>query len=168
MFRSLVSGSMPCICVFCAIISESQVFTGVWVVVQFQLFTALVFDDHYNGVPGAFALCSRAKAEDLASCMAALAAKCKSGQADWAPSSFIVDDCDAEIKAIRHVYIHLAGLPIMLHEMACSVLICTLQCAGLTVIMRVEFFHSDTLCVSGFEAIICCFTLWLSKYVHPF
>ena len=69
--------------------------------VQFQLFTALVFDEYYNGLPGAFALCSRATAEDIASWMKAIAAKCSALQSSWSPSSFIVDDCDAEIKAIR-------------------------------------------------------------------
>ena len=70
--------------------------------VQFQLFTALVFDEYYNGIPAAFALCSRATAEDIASWMEAIAARCRVAQGNWAPSSFIVDDCDAEIKAIRY------------------------------------------------------------------
>ena len=70
---------------------------------QFQLFTALIFDEWYNGVPGAFAICSRATAEDLAFWMHAIHARCQGVTACWTPNAFIVDDCDAEIKAIKYV-----------------------------------------------------------------
>lgn len=72
-----------------------------YVLMQFQLFTALVFDDWFNGIPGAFALCSRATAEDLAIWMQALHDKCRAAKASWRPNAFIVDDCDTEMKAIR-------------------------------------------------------------------
>lgn len=86
---------------------------------QYQLFTALVFDEWFNGVPGAFALCSRATADDIARWMQAINDRCKGMQADWQPSSYIVDDCDAEMKAIRY-----AAVLCMLHK-------CCRHCAKL-------------------------------------
>ena len=63
----------------------------------------MVFDQHGNGVPVAWIL-TGAKGErkeymllwmdSLKDCMV-------SASPSWAPASFIVDDCDAEIGAIR-------------------------------------------------------------------
>lgn len=57
-------------------------------------------DDHGNGVPGAWVLMPGERATLFARWLRVL--KDRMGP-DWRPSCFVVDDCDAEINAIKCV-----------------------------------------------------------------
>ena len=66
----------------------------------FPLFTVLVVDGHWHGVPVAWDLASGQTTEDIVLMLSSLKASCPG----WQPKVFIVDDCRAEINAIREVF----------------------------------------------------------------
>jgi len=68
---------------------------------QFQFYTLMVFDDHKNGVPGAWVISSSGTQVDVAKWLTALKERMLKADATWAPSCFLVDDARAEINAIR-------------------------------------------------------------------
>lgn len=76
--------------------------TSFCVVLQHQLVTMLVFDDHYNGLPVGWGVVESGKAEEIARLLRALRDKAREVQPDWCPTGVLVDDSDAEIKAIRY------------------------------------------------------------------
>lgn len=69
-----------------------------YVDLQFPLATALVLDEHYEGVPAAWGILQGERSSIFVRWLGALK-ECMAP--DWRPSCFIVDDCDAEINAIR-------------------------------------------------------------------
>ena len=73
-------------------------------VLQFPLYTLMVFDDWFNGVPVAYIITSSSKQPDLKPWMKALAAKLASMQPGWAPNAFITDCAQAEIGGLQSVW----------------------------------------------------------------
>ena len=71
---------------------------------QFPLYTLMVFDDWLNGVPVAYIITSCSKQPDLEPWMKALANKMVSVQADWMPNAFITDCAQAEIGGLQCVW----------------------------------------------------------------
>lgn len=71
----------------------------VWL--QFPLYTLMVFDDWYNGIPVAYIITSSCKQDNLQPWMRALNDHIRTFQADWRPNAFIVDDARAEINSLR-------------------------------------------------------------------
>jgi hypothetical protein len=69
---------------------------------QFQFTTLMVVDDYHRGIPIAFFIHS-AESEDAAFRPALERFKevMLAEQADWAPSTFVVDDCTAANNAIE-------------------------------------------------------------------
>jgi hypothetical protein len=68
---------------------------------QHQLFTIVVMDQHFNGIPVAWVVTESGRAEDIACWLKELRAKACSVKPDWSPNAVLVDDSDAEIKGIR-------------------------------------------------------------------
>ena len=60
-----------------------------------------MIDDHLEAVPAAFFITSSLKADDYAACLKELQQKLREQRSDWRPSCFILDDADAESKAVR-------------------------------------------------------------------
>ena len=69
---------------------------------QFPLATLMVMDPHLNGIPVVWALTgAKGEREEY---MVKWMSKLKQLMGpEWRPSCFIVDDCDAEINAIRYL-----------------------------------------------------------------
>ena len=61
-------------------------------------------DQHFNGIPVAWAITESGRAEDIADWLKKLRSKALSQQPDWSPNAVLVDDSDAEIKAIRYMH----------------------------------------------------------------
>ena len=68
---------------------------------QFPLATLMVMDQHLNGIPAVWALTgAKGEREDY---MVRRMSKLKQLMGpEWRPSCFMVDDCNAEINAIRY------------------------------------------------------------------
>ena len=71
---------------------------------QFPLYTLMVFDDWLNGVPVAYIITSSSRQPDLEPWMRALANKMVSVQEDWMPNAFITDCAQAEIGGLQSVW----------------------------------------------------------------
>lgn len=71
---------------------------------QFPLYTLMVFDDWFNGVPVAYIITSSSKQPDLEPWMNALGTKLASVQPGWAPNAFITDCAQAEIGGLQSVW----------------------------------------------------------------
>ena len=74
------------------------------ILLQFPLYTLMVFDDWLNGVPVAYIITSSSKQPDLEPWMRALANKMSAVQEDWMPNAFITDCAQAEIGALQCVW----------------------------------------------------------------
>jgi hypothetical protein len=70
------------------------------IVLQFPLYTLMVFDKWRNGVPIAFIITKRSKQIDLSPWMTELKRKAVVASPEWRPNAFIVDDAQAEINTI--------------------------------------------------------------------
>ena len=68
---------------------------------QYPLTTVLVFDEHNNGYPVAWAVTSDGAASTIASFLKVVRDRALEEMPDWSPSAVIVDCDDGEIKAIR-------------------------------------------------------------------
>jgi len=68
---------------------------------QFPLYTMMVFDEWYNGVPMAYIITSSYKQHDLTPWMDALNNNLLVFQSNWHPNAFIVDDAKAKINSLR-------------------------------------------------------------------
>lgn len=66
----------------------------------FPLFTVLVIDGHWHGIPVAWDLMSGQTTDDIVLMLTNLKSRCPG----WQPEVFIVDDCRAEINAIQQVF----------------------------------------------------------------
>jgi hypothetical protein len=67
------------------------------IVLQFPLYTLMVFDKGRNGVP---IITKRSKQIDLLPWMTELKRKAVATSPEWRPNAFIVDDVQAEINTI--------------------------------------------------------------------
>ena len=74
------------------------------ILLQFPLYTLMVFDDWLNGVPVAYIITSSSKQPDLEPWMRALAKKLTTVQRDWMPNAFITDCAQAEIGGLQSVW----------------------------------------------------------------
>ena len=72
-------------------------------ILQMQLHSVLVFDEHLQGTPACWALTSRSDGDTFALWMRKLNTRmlADAGHAGWRPASFIIDACLAEINGIR-------------------------------------------------------------------
>jgi hypothetical protein len=61
----------------------------------------MAFDKWRNGIPVAFFVISSAKEKDLLPVLQNLREKLKTADSSWEPTSFIVDNTQAEINALR-------------------------------------------------------------------
>lgn len=61
----------------------------------------MVLDQHRNGIPVAWALHERSTEVDFACWLVKLKERTRAAQADWCPSCVMVDDCDAELNALK-------------------------------------------------------------------
>ena len=68
---------------------------------QFPLFTLLVIDEHGNGIPVGFVITNNERAGTIAAWLKELIAAARQVMPDFAPSCIIMDDCQAEINAVR-------------------------------------------------------------------
>jgi hypothetical protein len=66
----------------------------------FSLFTLLVMDEYGNGLPAGWCITSNEKLTTIALALS----KLKDAVHGWTPRTFIVDDADAEIGAIRATF----------------------------------------------------------------
>jgi hypothetical protein len=66
----------------------------------FPLFTVLVIDGHWHGIPVAWDLMSGQTTGDIVLMLRKLKEHCPA----WRPEVFIVDDCNQEINAIKQVF----------------------------------------------------------------
>jgi hypothetical protein len=71
------------------------------VIFQYPLYTIMVFDEWRNDIPVAFFVVSRTREQDLQHVFQALQNKIHTVKRDWAPSSIIVDNAQAEINTMR-------------------------------------------------------------------
>jgi hypothetical protein len=69
-------------------------------VLQFSLYTVMVFNKWRNEVPIAFIIAKRIKQIDLSPWMTELKKKALAISLEWRPNAFIVDDAQAEINTI--------------------------------------------------------------------
>jgi hypothetical protein len=67
----------------------------------YHLFTLVVFDKWYNGIPIAWILTARQKEEDIYDWLMALKVVISAKHPEWMPSCFIVDDAMQEREAIK-------------------------------------------------------------------
>lgn len=79
-----------------------KLFTFV-MLVQFPLYTLMVFDEWHQGIPVAWVLTSRCAEPDLTPWMGSLNNRMKQECPDWRPSAFIVDCAQGEINAITYI-----------------------------------------------------------------
>jgi hypothetical protein len=78
--------------------------------VQFPFTTLMVVDEHHAGVPVAFIIHSKEDQESaFQPALAAFKEAIRADRPDWAPSTFIADDCAAMHNAIRCAFA--AGAP---------------------------------------------------------
>jgi len=70
-------------------------------ILQFSLYTMMVFDEWYNGVPMVYIITSSYKQHDLALWMDALNKSLVMLKNNWHPNAFIVNDVKVEINNIR-------------------------------------------------------------------
>ena len=68
---------------------------------QFHLYTILVFDAHRNGVPIAWVLTSSATVDTICFWLSQFRNGMLNYHKSWQPTSFMVDDAEREIDAIR-------------------------------------------------------------------
>jgi len=68
---------------------------------QFHLYTQMVFDNHKNGIPVAWVISSSMTQVDVAKWLDDLKRHMLKEDPTWKPSCFLVDDSAAEINAIR-------------------------------------------------------------------
>jgi hypothetical protein len=83
---------------------------------KFHLFTLMVFDDHYMGVPLAWIITSRQTVQDLIKWLKPLKDKMLSHMPHWKSSCFFVDDAPQELKALWLV-LHL--IPTLIYFLRC-------------------------------------------------
>jgi hypothetical protein len=69
-------------------------------VLQFLLYTLMVFGKWWNGVPIAFIITKQSKQIDLLPWMTELKRTTVAASLEWRPIAFIVDDVQAEINTI--------------------------------------------------------------------
>ena len=74
------------------------------VLLQFPLYTLMVFDDWLNGVPVAYIVTFSSKQPDLEPWMRAIANKMAAVQKNWMPDAFITDCAQAEIGGLQSVW----------------------------------------------------------------
>ena len=60
-------------------------------------------DEHNNAIPVAWAITESESAADIEFWLRAVKTAAETAMADFHIATFVVDDCDAEIKAIRQV-----------------------------------------------------------------
>jgi hypothetical protein len=70
------------------------------IVLQFPLYTLMVFDKWRNGVPIAFIITKQNKQIDLLPWMTELKKKVVAASPEWRPNAFMVDDAQVEINTI--------------------------------------------------------------------
>ena len=61
----------------------------------------MVFDDWEQGIPVAFTIQGRSRKVDIVPWLRKLKERCEAIKPDWKPTSFLVDNDDAELNAIR-------------------------------------------------------------------
>lgn len=69
---------------------------------QFPLYTVMVFDEYYNGVPVSYIITSKTAQADLVPWLKALNASMIAKKLDWCPTAFIVDYAQGEINSLRY------------------------------------------------------------------
>jgi hypothetical protein len=123
----------------------------------FPLFTAMVIDGHWHGVPVAWDLMSGQSAEDIALMLRSLKAHCPG----WRPEVFIVDDCQAENTAIRQVEV-----PNICINVLCEFLTMTLSIKNCVSVVLSKGLYVDMLYIQPLELFwftICFFAIVVSK-----
>jgi hypothetical protein len=68
---------------------------------QYPLYTVMVFDEWRNGIPVAYFIISSSIEKALKLMLQALKDKAVSINADWEPSSIIVDNAQAELNVLE-------------------------------------------------------------------
>ena len=86
----------------CSYCKPSSLYNVHIVVFQYPLYTIMVFDEWRNGIPVAFFVISRTREQDLHPVLQALQIRIHTLKRDWAPSSIIVDNAQAEINTLRY------------------------------------------------------------------
>lgn len=123
----------------------------------FPLFTVLVIDGHWHGLPVAWDLMSGQSAEDMALMLRSLKAHCPG----WRPEVFIVDDCQAENTAIRQV-----ELPNICIYVLCEFLTMTPSIENCVSVVLSKGLYVDMLYIQPLELFwftICFFAIVVSK-----
>jgi hypothetical protein len=75
------------------------------IMLQFPLYTLMVFDKWQNGVPIAFIITKQSKQIDLSPWMTELKRKAMAASPEWRPNAFIVDDVQAEINTTPFTFL---------------------------------------------------------------
>jgi len=71
---------------------------------EISLFTLIVMDEFGNGVPVAWMLTSDELAVTIALALTKVKEAMEKEFPGWVPSAFVVDDADAEIRAVKEVF----------------------------------------------------------------
>ena len=66
---------------------------------QYPLYTVLVFDEHFNGIPVAWVMAKSETADTITAWLRSLVAKARAVNPNFRPLCVIVDDCQAEMNA---------------------------------------------------------------------
>lgn len=98
------------------------------VVFQYPLYTIMVFDEWRNGIPVAFFVISRTREQDLHPVLEALQNRLYTLKRDWAPSSIVVDNAQAEINTLRYswsclTFFHIHCPIYVFHEQLCQIVV---------------------------------------------
>lgn len=67
---------------------------------QYPLYTIMVFDDWYNGIPVAYIITSKCAEGDILPWMTKLRDRVIAFKSDWRPNAIIVDCAQAELNCI--------------------------------------------------------------------
>ena len=71
---------------------------------QYPLYTVMVFDEWEQGIPVAFTIQGKSRAVDIVPWLRKLNARCQAVMSDWRPNAFVVDNNQVELNAIRCVH----------------------------------------------------------------